>query len=257
MDSPRFTRFVALGDSQTEGVGDPDGRGGIRGWADRFADALALDNPGLQYANLAVRGWKVPKVRHYQLPRALAMRPDIASVVAGMNDLMRPRFDLTAVLDDIETMVTSLREVGARVVTFTYPDIGAIAPVARPLSGRIYAMNAEMRALAQRTGAILVDFEPLAALSDDPRLWTDDRVHLSPLGHELCARAVADTIGLPSADHSWREPLPERPPHVTGLVNETVWVVKHFVPWVGRRLRGASSGDWAAAKRPHLSPVLA
>jgi lysophospholipase L1-like esterase len=244
-----------LGDSQTEGVGDPDGRGGIRGWADRFADRLAIDNPGLQYANLAVRGWKVPKVRSHQLPQALAMKPDLASVVAGMNDLMRPRFDMTAVLNDIEAMAGSLMGVGAKVITFTYPDIGGITPVARPLSGRIHDLNAGIRALSARVGTILIDFESLQTLATDPRVWAADRVHLSPLGHDLCAHAVANTLGVTGADGSWREPLPERPPPGGGIVSETIWVMRHFVPWVGRRLRGVSSGDWATAKRPQLLPV--
>jgi lysophospholipase L1-like esterase len=251
----RFARFVALGDSQTEGVGDPDGRGGIRGWADRFADSLALDNPGVQYANLAVRGWRVPMVRSLQLPRALAMKPDLASVVAGMNDLMRPRFDLAAVLNDIEAMVAALIDAGSKVVTFTYPDIGVLAPVARPLSRRIHATNEGMRALAGRMGATLIDFEPLETLATDPRVWTADRVHLSPVGHDLCARAVADALGLACADGSWREPLPEPPAPGGGIVGETMWIVRHCVPWIGRRLRGVSSGDRAVAKRPELIPV--
>lgn len=253
----RFTRFVALGDSQTEGVGDPDGRGGVRGWADRFAETLALDNPGLRYANLAVRGHRVSRIRAQQLPQALALRPDLACVVAGMNDLMRPRFDLAAALLDIEAMLVGLHEAGAQVVTFTFPDLGTLAPVARALSGRIRAMNAEMRALAARGGAVLVDFEPLAALTADPRVWSADRVHLSPIGHDLCARAVADTLGLSTADDSWRAPLPERPSPYGGIVGETTWVVRHFVPWIGRRLRGVSAGDTAAAKRPTLLPVHA
>jgi lysophospholipase L1-like esterase len=48
--------FVALGDSFTEGVGDPYPDGTFRGWADRFAAQLAAASPGLRYANLAIRG---------------------------------------------------------------------------------------------------------------------------------------------------------------------------------------------------------
>lgn len=51
-----YHRYVAIGDSQTEGVGDGDDRVGLRGWADRLAERLAAANPGLEYANLAVRG---------------------------------------------------------------------------------------------------------------------------------------------------------------------------------------------------------
>lgn len=59
----RFERYVALGDSQTEGLNDPDGRGGFRGWADRFAVLLLATSPHLQYANLAVRGRLMAAIR--------------------------------------------------------------------------------------------------------------------------------------------------------------------------------------------------
>src|SRR3954462_13312771 len=53
-----FSRYLALGDSFTEGVGDAyrPSPNGLRGWADRVAVALAQTNPELHYANLAVRG---------------------------------------------------------------------------------------------------------------------------------------------------------------------------------------------------------
>src|ERR1700677_4151624 len=51
-----FERYVAIGDSATEGLGDPVGPGGFRGWADRLAERLAKTNPTVQYANVAVRG---------------------------------------------------------------------------------------------------------------------------------------------------------------------------------------------------------
>jgi lysophospholipase L1-like esterase len=90
---PSFERYVALGDSTAEGLDDPDGRGGYRGWADRLAERIAAGQGRLLYANLAVRGRNTRRVLEEQLGLALAMRPDLALVVAGTNDLLRPRFD--------------------------------------------------------------------------------------------------------------------------------------------------------------------
>src|SRR5579875_2532740 len=86
-------KFVALGDSFTEGLEDPDPRGGYRGWADRFAEMLAITHPGLRYANLAVRGKMLGEVVTDQLPVALTMAPALVSVAAGGNDLLRPSAD--------------------------------------------------------------------------------------------------------------------------------------------------------------------
>ena len=89
----RYERFVVLGDSTAEGLDDPDGRGGYRGWADRLAERIARDQGSLLYANLAVRGRNTAQVLAEQLERAVAMRPDLAVVAAGTNDLLRVRFD--------------------------------------------------------------------------------------------------------------------------------------------------------------------
>ena len=52
----RFERYVAIGDSSTEGLDDPDGRGGYRGWSRRLAERIARAQGTLLYANLGVRG---------------------------------------------------------------------------------------------------------------------------------------------------------------------------------------------------------
>lgn len=90
------TRFVAIGDSFTEGVGDDDSShpNGLRGWADRVAEQLAEGRPGLGYANLAIRGRLLPSVLTQQLEPAVSLRPDLVTLYAGGNDLMRPRVDI-------------------------------------------------------------------------------------------------------------------------------------------------------------------
>ncbi|HSD78615.1 MAG TPA: SGNH/GDSL hydrolase family protein, partial [Solirubrobacteraceae bacterium] len=171
-----FQRFVAIGDSTTEGLDDPDGRGGYRGWADRLAERLAELDPALRYANLAIRGRLAARVRAEQLEPAIALRPDLASVLAGLNDVLRPGFDVARTAGDVEAMLAGLRAAGATVVTFTLPDPAPIMPAARPLRPRVFALNDAVRAAAQRTGAIVVDLGH-APVASDPRLWSDDRLH--------------------------------------------------------------------------------
>ena len=129
--NPVYERFVALGDSTTEGLEDPypDGRG-YRGWADRLAERLAADNPGVAYANLAVRGRKVPQIREEQLEPALALEPDLASILGGINDVLRRRLDLDRVVGDLDAMAAALSAQGATVLTFTFPDPTAVITVA-------------------------------------------------------------------------------------------------------------------------------
>jgi lysophospholipase L1-like esterase len=253
-----YRRYVALGDSQTEGLGDDDGAGGHRGWADRLAEHLARVDSELRYANLAVRGRLTARIRDEQLPAALALRPDLATVMAGMNDLIRPGFDAAGVAAALEEMFAALTAAGAHVVTVTFPDLGAITPLARPLVPRVLDLNARITDAAARHGVTLIDTYPLGFVTD-PRMWSRDRLHASPLGHARIAAAVAHALGLPGSDDTWMTPLPALPAPSAwrAAATEARWLAAFAGPWIGRRLRGRSSGDGRTAKRPLLTPLIA
>ncbi|MCB5165785.1 SGNH/GDSL hydrolase family protein [Streptomyces bambusae] len=255
---PRFLRYVALGDSQTEGLGDEDGTGRPRGWADRLAEELARQQPALAYANLAVRGRLAGEVRSGQLAPAVALRPDLATVVAGVNDMLRPRFDADETAGHLEAMFAALTGQGARVATVTFPDPAYISALARPLGSRVAALNTRIRAAAGRHGVAVAETADHPVVTD-PRLWSRDRLHAGPIGHARIAAAVAEALGLPGSGDAWTRPLP--PPAVpfpTGLraaPGELRWAAGFLGPWLGRRLLGRSSGDGRTAKRPELLPV--
>ena len=252
----RYERYVAIGDSSTEGLDDPDGRGGYRGWANRLAERLAAAQGSLLYANLAVRGRRTREVREQQLAHAVAMRPDLVTVFTGTNDVVTRHFDPDAVAHDMEAIQRTLIEQGAAVLTFTLPDLTPVMPFARLIARRIAALNQAHRAVTARTGAILVDFAAFPVASDR-RLWADDRLHANALGHTLIAAALASALQLPGSDHSWQLPLPEPPPRSLGetLAAEAAWARGHLVPWLWRHLQGRSSGDGRQAKRPALLPL--
>ncbi|MFE6685147.1 SGNH/GDSL hydrolase family protein [Streptomyces sp. NPDC057743] len=253
---PAYRRYVALGDSQTEGLGDGDDATGLRGFADRLAEHLARANSGLGYANLAVRGRLAAQVRAEQL----ALRPDVATVVAGVNDLLRPRFDADDVASHLEAMFAALTAQGAHVATLTFPDLARITPLARPLTPRVTALNHRIREAARRHGVTVAETSHHPVVTD-PRLWSPDRLHASPLGHQRIAAALAHALNVPGADGSWTHPLPQpatpTPVGWRATTAELRWAATFLGPWLARRLRGRSSGDGHTAKRPHLAPVNA
>lgn len=73
-----------MGDSFTEGVGDPDPSlpNGVRGWADRVAEVLSGQVGDFGYVNLAIRGRKMLPVLAEQLEPAVALRPDLVTFTA-------------------------------------------------------------------------------------------------------------------------------------------------------------------------------
>lgn len=254
MPEQLYHRYVAIGDSQTEGIGDGDDTTGYRGFADRLAARLAELNPELRYANLAVRGKLAGEIHAEQLAPALELRPDLATVVAGLNDVLRPRFDLDAVAGHMEAMFASLTRAGATVGTVTFPNVAKIAPLARPLLPRVLALNARIRQAAARHDVRVVEaFD--AEVTTDARIWSADRLHASPMGHQRIADSMAHALGLPGADDSWTHPLPALPqePRLTVIRTELRWLSGFLGPWLGRRLRGVSSGTGRTAKRPELT----
>jgi lysophospholipase L1-like esterase len=256
-ESPRtFHRYVAIGDSQSEGLNDHDGQGGFRGWADRFAEHLAHRNPDLTYANLAVRGKLSGQIRAEQLEPALALGPDIVTVMAGLNDVLRKTFSLAQTADNLEAMVSALTASGAHVVINTFPNIGKVAPIAAKLMPRVGPLNQAIRDMGARHGATVVDFEG-SEEAVDRRLWSEDRIHANAFGHERIAFAFAQQLGVAAHSEEDLAPLPELAPRSAAA---TAWSEVQFlrtfaVPWIVRRVRGRSSGDGISAKRPELTPV--
>jgi len=244
-------RYAAIGDSLSEGIGDepwPDGT--PRGWTDRLAGLLAAHHGEVDYANLAVRGLRAHEVLATQVGAAVAMEPDVVTLTAGMNDLLRPRFDVEALRATLVDIVRPFTAKGARLVVVPIPDIRSVSPAGRLLARRRVLLNAIYRHLGEEHG-----MEPPAETSgtvfEDRRAWADDRLHLSPLGHERLAMAAADALGVPGVG-AWAA-LPEGEVPVRSLRTEVEWARSYLGPWVGRRLTGRSSGDGVVAKRPGLS----
>ncbi len=251
-----FRRYVALGDSTTEGLDDPRPGGGYRGWADRLAECLEVAEPGLLYANLAVRGRRIPQVHAEQLGPALALEPDLVTVVAGLNDVLHRRYDAAATVGHLEAMVTELRATGATVATFTLPDLSPVVPLARIVRARLDAYNEAMFEICERTGAVAFDLAS-APITRDPRAFSIDRLHASTLGHERIAAGMCEALGLAGSDGTWADALPPRArrrPHAV-VAAEVEWARRHLTPWLVRRVRGRSSGDGRLAKAPELIPV--
>jgi lysophospholipase L1-like esterase len=252
----RYERYVAIGDSTSEGLDDPDGRGGYRGWANRLAERIAAQQGSLLYANLAVRGRTTRQILDEQLALAVAMKPDLATVVAGTNDVLRRHFEPLVFQADLETMQRAFVEQGASVLTFTLPDLTPVMPIARILGDRVFRLNDAIRDACANTGAILCDLAAYPVASD-PRLWSDDRLHANSVGHARIAEALAHALGLPGVDDTWSNPLPDpwSPTRFDLVRAEVAWARNHLFPWIWRHMRGRSSGDGITAKRPVLMPL--
>jgi lysophospholipase L1-like esterase len=264
-----MTGFVALGDSITVGIGDPvrrdtleaqvgrdspvdeDGRA-WRGWAALLAGGLC--EPRLHI--LAVSGACSVDVRRDQLPPALRLRPDIASVIVGVNDTLRANFDPAAAAAAAGETVAALRSSGAVVLTMRLPDpgqmLGLPGILARPLARRAQQFNEMLDAVAQRYGTLHFDAAGDAE-TYDPRMWAVDRLHPSERGHRLIARrfhALLAAAGAPVGPAP--DPEPVNPPPTR--LAELAWLATKGTGWIVRRSRdlvpnlvGLALQEWRAA----------
>jgi lysophospholipase L1-like esterase len=250
-----WRRFVAIGDSFTEGIGDPypSLADGHRGWADRVAEVLAQDLDDFAYANLAVRGKLIAQIVADQIEPAVALKPDLISICAGGNDVIRPRTDPDDIAAQLEDAVARLASTGAAIVLFTGIDTG-FTPVFRAFRGNVAIYNENVRAIAERHDCIVADQWALKVVQD-PRFFDDDRLHYNALGHHEVARMVLRALNVPNDLQAMQpDPLPVRTWRAA-RTEDIGWAREHLVPWVLRRLRHQSSGDHIAAKRPEAGPV--
>ncbi len=253
----KYSRFIALGDSMTEGMSDEVVAGKYRGWADRVADTLAKSNPDFTYMNLAVRGKLLKQVVEDQIPHALKFiegKQTLVSFHAGANDVLRPNYKPEVSLPEYEKGIKQLTDAGATVIVFTVIDkVEGKGKTATLWHQRFSAFNENVRMVAKKYPTILFEGKN-AEFLNDRRFLAFDRLHMNPEGHRRLANAVLEGLDY-EFDPNWRIPLPnvkEKSKLVKTLVNIT-WVGVFLLPWIWRRIRGKSSGDGRIAK--YVEPV--
>jgi lysophospholipase L1-like esterase len=231
-----YNRFIALGDSMTEGMQDEVINGKYRGWADRVADVMAENYENFTYANLAIRGKLVGQVHDEQVPIALGLANGPSTIVsfhAGANDVIRPKYDPEKTMKTYNSAVDTLIKGGVSLMLFcVLEDSGKKNKTAQIWQERFAIFNENVRRKANDVGAIL--FDP-----NQDNFWRDSRFI-----HE-------DRLHLPH-DSDWRTPLPPETPK--SIIEKTQvnlnWFGAYAVPWMVRRARRRSSGDGRSAKYP-------
>jgi len=263
-----MTRIVTLGDSITLGMGDPAPDGGWRGWARHLAAGL----PGPELHNLAAIGAQAKHVERDQLPDALLLRPHVASVIVGINDTLRAGFDPVRTGQATARTVAALTASGATVLTMRLPDpaqmFGLPSGLARPLSRRMRAVNAELDRIAAHYGTLHWDASSDAE-TYDRRNWSVDRLHPNERGHRLIACRFWDRLasaGVPVAGRPGGEPTspaPTRGEDVLWMATKgTRWFVRRSVDLIPYMLFMAAREalveprEWAVAVMPGCQPGI-
>jgi len=245
-------RFVAIGDSFTEGVGDEPVPGVVRGWADLVAQGWAdATRTPVGYANLAIRGKLARAIVDEQLEPALALRPTHLSFNGGGNDMLRPRTPLARLADLFAHVLRRCDEEGVTLILMSGANPSRQLPFGRIVQRRGDLLSALVdERFAGRDDIVRADNWPDRELGT-PRYWAPDRLHVNSRGHHRVAARVLSALGL--------EPRPEwwdfsEAPEVAWL-GRSEYMREHLAPWVRRRLTGTSSGDGREPKYATLTTV--
>ena len=253
-----MTRYVAIGDSFTEGLGDTLLDGSERGWADLVAAGLAAGaGEPIQYANLAIRGRLLEPIVTEQLDAALSLSPlpTLLSLNGGGNDMMRPGGDLKRLVGLTERAVRRCLDAGVRVLLLSGADPSGHLPLGgrmRPKGEALTQAVAAFAAQLDSSDLVFVDMFHDAEIQR-PQYWSPDRLHLNTNGHRRVASKVLSALGHPTEAHV----VDPAPAGGRSLLTEVRYYREHVVPWVNRRLRGRSSGDNRTGKYVDWTPVAA
>ncbi|WP_306317517.1 MULTISPECIES: SGNH/GDSL hydrolase family protein [unclassified Streptomyces] len=194
-----WRRLVVIGDGAAGGAAEPVEGFGRRPWADRVADVLRAERPGLAYINLGRRDLRVAEVRARQLARALALKPTLAVIACGGTDVLGDSFDAYAVEIELSRMIGPLRETGCAVLTMGVPDMsraeGAPASRMAEVRYRVRLLAERTESISLRHGAHYVDLAR-RPVSPGPSPWSPNAPYLNGRGHAIAASAVIRILGL-------------------------------------------------------------
>lgn len=235
----RVTSLAILGDSTGVGLGDPVPAGGWRGFG--LLLVAALGAPGeVRYRNLSVMGARMADLRHRQLPGALAVAPEVAVIVAGMNDTLRSDFDPVALRDDLDAAVTALHATGAVVLITRFHDHGQVfwlpGPLRRALYHRVGQLNDAIDQVVVQRGALCLDLHRVPGAYDSTA-WSVDRLHPSERGHRLLACGFAELLAATGLAVPYPVDLACAGGRQLTVAHHLGWLICRGVPWLVRRGR--------------------
>lgn len=198
-------RYVMLGDSSAAGLGldsplETPGALVAQGIVD------AADRP-VRFVNVSAVGARSADLE-LQVGRALMVRPHVATIMVGANDVTHLGRPQAAVLA-LGQAVFRLSEAGTKVVVGTCPDIGTIRPILPPL--RHVARRLSRQLAAAQTVAVVEAGGRTVSLANllGPRFAAEpevmfgaDRFHPSREGYAAAAQVLLPSVlamlGLPA-----------------------------------------------------------
>ena len=196
---PLAARYVALGDSYTIGTST---RTEAERWPNQLVARLGPKPPTLELvANLGVNGFTSRDVIDVELPRLDELRPEFASILVGVNDVVQGvpeatyRANVVAILDELRRRLVADRIVAIATPDYTVTPQGASYGDPTRQSAAIRRSNEVLRELATSRGVAYVDIHDLSlGARDDRSLVADDGLHPSGAQYALWVERIGPVV---------------------------------------------------------------
>ncbi|MED0827113.1 SGNH/GDSL hydrolase family protein [Bacillus pacificus] len=189
-----WKRFVAIGDSFTEGIGDEVEGIVLKSWVDHFVQLCVHD---IEYANFAKCGLVTKEIRSQQLEKVLTFKPDLVSLIAGANDVLKGRWNHQAYKNDMEFMIDTLSKTDADIMIANLPDFTVRLPLAsekkQALKEQLLEINEVIRSLSREYKLHYVDFWNHQLVNDNT-LWSKDFIHPNSKGYVKVAELIHSSL---------------------------------------------------------------
>ncbi|WP_082187231.1 SGNH/GDSL hydrolase family protein [Bacillus cereus] len=189
-----WKRFVAIGDSFTEGIGDEVEEIALKSWVDHFVQLCVND---IEYANFAKRGLVTKEIRSQQLEKALTFNPDLVSLIAGANDVLKGRWNHKAYKNDMEFMIDTLSKTDADIMIASLPDFTVRLPFSsekkQVLKEQLLEANEIILSLSREYKLHHVDFWNHHLVNDNT-LWSTDLIHPNSKGYVKVAELIFSSL---------------------------------------------------------------
>ena len=190
-------RYLALGDSLTQGIGAPDEQTGA--FPALLAERWRADGCAVELRNVGVSGYTAGQVVTDQLPTIEDFKPTLITFQAGANDIVNG-VPISEYRTNIDTVLDSATASGARVIVLAQNEWFR-SPEGQNYGSDLAAQRTAFdAALIQETtarGVEFVDLRPLYQSQANGGLWVEDGIHPTPEAYDAWSAEIADAVPAP------------------------------------------------------------
>lgn len=182
----QIVKYVSLGDSLTSGVGVSDYKAS---YPYLIAERLAAKN-NVELINLAHRGDNSADVITNQLPKVLNEKPDLITILIGVNDIHNLK-SIKKFEDNYIKIVSTIKKSNAKIYLLSIPYLGSEKVVLFPynliLDLRTKQFNNVIKKISVEFGVQFIDLYSLKKPAD---FYSADFFHPSEVGYKIWSEAV-------------------------------------------------------------------